>query len=103
MLYKIDISEKANEDFIELFSWIAYENDAPQTAFNYLQEIYDKIKLLEQYPTKNPVSNNNSIIRSYGLNVRRFNHKKYAILYTVCEDDYSVDIIRVIPQSMIIG
>ena len=103
MKYKIEISETANEDLNDLFSWIAFEKDSPKTAFNYLQNIYNGIKSLENNPTKYPIRNTPSIIINYGLNVRRFNYKSHAVLYSIDEIDKSVFIIKVLPQNMITG
>ena len=97
-MYNIEISIQANEDLNDLFMWIAYEKDSPKTAFKYLQGIYDKIKSLEQNPTKYALRTN----KGYGENVRRFNYKSHAVLYSVDENTMCVSVIRVVSQNSIV-
>ena len=101
-MYDIEISIQANEDLNDLFMRIAYEKDSPKTAFKYLQGIYDKIKSLEENPTQYAIRTNESIIEEYGENVRRFNYKSHAVLYSVDENELSVSIVKVISQNSIL-
>jgi plasmid stabilization system protein ParE len=96
--YFIDISEIARGDLRDLSYIITETYQSPLTAIRYLDGIFDKIKTLSKFPESYPVRQNLSLLQ-YGINVRRINYKKMAIIYTVNED--TVYIHRVIASSLI--
>ena len=102
-MYRVEISETAMSDLRELYVWIAIDKDSPKTATKYVQDIYDEIKKLYHFPTAFPFDKNKSVVEKYGMNVRRINYKKMAILYTHNEETSLVYIYRIIAQSMITG
>lgn len=83
MKYTIRYSDEAIEDFKNISSLIAHEFGMPQTAFNYLKGLKEKIKTLERSPGICAVSVNKYIMVNYGLNVRRLNYKKVSVIYTI--------------------
>ena len=94
MRYTIRYSDEAIDDFKNISFLIANEFGMPQTAFNYLKGLKDRIKQLELYPEACAVSVNKYIIENYGLNVRRLNYKKVSVIYTIIDKD--VWILRVL-------
>jgi plasmid stabilization system protein ParE len=69
-----------------------------ETAIRYLDGIFEKIKTLSKFHEAYPVRYNPSLLQ-YGINVRRIDYKKMAIIYTVNEN--TVYIYRVIASSLI--
>ena len=70
------------------------------TAIKHYADIVDTLKGLERNPFINPVKNNISL-RQYGINVRRENYKKMAIIYTI--HDNRVYVHRILAGSLITG
>jgi len=87
MKYTIRYSDEAIDDFKDISYLITNEFGMPQTAFNYLKGLKEKIKRLERYPEICAVSNDKIIIENYGLNVRRLNYKKVSVIYTIIDKD----------------
>ena len=100
MKYEIIMSDSAQADYDEYIDYIVIDCDAPTTAAKHYADIKDIISSLSVNPLIYAVRYNDSLLR-YGLNVRRVNYKKMAILFTVNED--KVFIHRVIAGSMITG
>ncbi len=98
MKYHIVYSEQSSEDLDNLFDVITFDFKAPQTAFRYIQGIIDTIENLSTIPTAFPVRRNRSLLK-YGMDARRVNYKKMAIIYTI--HDNIVFIHRIMPGSMI--
>ena len=98
MKYRIVYSDRASNDFRELYRVIAHDYGEPQTAFHYTQGLIDTINSLKTYPTAHAVRNNHSLLK-FGFNVRRVNYKKIAIIYTIHDD--VVFIRRIIAGSLI--
>ena len=96
--YKISYSEKADKDISDLFDAIVFDYKEPDTAFKYVQGLIKSIEKLSTFPEAYSIRNNHSLLK-YGLNVRRINYKKMAIIYTIHSD--VVFIRRIIPSSMI--
>ena len=97
--YNIVYSDDADYDLNNLFDVIFYEYAAPLTAYRYVEGVINTIKSLSVFPDAYPIRHNPSFAK-YGVNVRRVNYKKMAILYTVCEN--TVYIHRVVAGSLII-
>lgn len=96
--YLIDISEIAKGDLRNLSYTITETYQSPLTAISYLDGIFEKIKTLSKFPEVYPVRYNPSLLQ-YGINVRRIDYKKMAIIYTTNEN--TVYIHRVIASSLI--
>jgi plasmid stabilization system protein ParE len=96
--YFIDISEIARGDLRNLSYTITETYQSPLTAIRYLDGIFEKIRILSKFPEAYPVRPNLSLLQ-YGVNVRRINYKKMAIIYTINEN--TVYIHRVIASSLI--
>jgi plasmid stabilization system protein ParE len=84
--YHIVYSEEADEDLDNLFDVIVNEYKAPLTAFQYVEGIIETIESLSVFPEAYPIRFNSSFNR-YGINIRRVNYKKMAIIYAITEDD----------------
>ncbi|GHT32237.1 hypothetical protein FACS18945_4700 [Bacteroidia bacterium] len=82
MKYQIYYSEQAEKDIDELFYLITEIYQAPLTAANYVQGIYNEIKTLE-YAAETYKLETDDFYRQFGFNVRRINYKNTAIIYTV--------------------
>ena len=103
MIYKLEYSPQTKEDIDSLAYWISEEKGMPKTAMKYVDDLLKAITDMAKRPTTYPMERNVSVALLFGMNVRRLNFKKYAILYTVIEAEKTVYIYRVIAQSMITG
>jgi plasmid stabilization system protein ParE len=97
--YSVSYSDEANSDFENLAYAITVEYGSPTTAFRYVQGIIEAIDQMAKNPEAYPIRFNLSLLE-YGLNARRLNYKKMAIIYTI-NDDETVYIHRVIASSLI--
>ena len=100
-MLNIEYSGTANEDMRELFYFIAHEKGMLITAKNYLQGLKEKIEFIADNPTAFAITHHNSLLK-YGLDVRRANYKKMAIIYSIIEYD-TIYIHRVVSANMITG
>ena len=98
MGYKIKPSIKSKEDFKEYINYIKIECGMPMTAARHYDAILKRFESLKVNPFINPVRDTPSL-RQFGINVRRQNFKKMAIIYTV--NNNTVYIHRIIASSMI--
>ena len=98
MGYKIKPSIKSKEDFKEYIDYIKIECGMPMTAARHFEAILKCFELLKVNPFINPIRDTPSL-RQFGMNVRRHNFKKMAIIYTVVNN--IVYIHRIIASKMI--
>ncbi len=99
-MYQIRYSDSALEDIKELRFVIRDTYKAPSTAVSYLQGLYNKIADLKIHAESLPIQSSPFFSR-YGINVRRINYKKMAIIYTVHDDIIYIQ--RIIPASLIVN
>jgi plasmid stabilization system protein ParE len=98
-VYSVEFTQDAREDFKRLLYVIAAKYKAPLTAKKYTTELIAEINNLTCYAESIPECNQTSIIKKYGINIRRVNYKKMAIIYTVI---YELIVIEaIIPQAII--
>jgi plasmid stabilization system protein ParE len=100
MKYKIVYLANAEYDLMDLFNAICFDYKSPILAERYIQGLKDTIQSLAKNAESYVVQVRRSLLQ-YGINVRRINYKRMAIIYTVHED--VVYIQRIIPASMITG
>jgi plasmid stabilization system protein ParE len=98
-MHRIEYSAQSLEDMRDLSDTITFTYSAPATAKRYMQGLKDSIQNIAKNPEAYPIRFNLSLLE-YGLNARRLNYKKMAIIYTV-NDDETVYIHRVIASSLI--
>lgn len=92
MKYKLIISNKAKTDFINIFDYMIAEFHAPQTAKNLISEINRKTDNLKTQPFMCPVSTDSPL---HELGFRKLCVKNYVVIYSVNENDNTVNILRV--------
>jgi len=100
MPYKIKPSVKAKADFKEYIDYIKTECGMPMTAAKHYDGLLECFEFLKKNPLLNPIRNTPSL-RQFGMNVRRKNFKKMAIIYTVNGDIVYTH--RIVAASMITG
>lgn len=98
--YSIIYTHNARIDIQELYFFIVSEYKTYRTAERYVDGLEKAILQLINSAESFEVQTNPSLSR-YGLNVRRINYKRMAIIHTV--QDKTVFIHRIIPASMISG
>ncbi|GHT40251.1 hypothetical protein FACS189437_05590 [Bacteroidia bacterium] len=97
-MYRIELSQQTINDLENLADTISYTYSSPLTSKRYMKELKAKIKSLAKNPEAYPIRFNLSLLH-YGINVRRVNYKKMAIIYTINEN--TVYVHRVIASSLI--
>lgn len=82
----------------ELSNTIILEYKSPVTAIKYLRGIYDEFRWLQSNAESLKIQSSKSFTKS-GLNIRRINYKKMAIIYSVAAK--TVYVKRIIPAGTI--
>ena len=85
MKYTVFLSEHANIDLDDLEFVIKHEYKSPQTAFSYVQGLKNEIKKLELFAEIYPVRYE-TFYQQFGIEIRRINYKKMAVIYSVHSD-----------------
>lgn len=97
--YSVKISEAAFKDIENLQFSIVTKFKSPLTAHKHVKGIMEVIKSLRISAESYPISLQENIL-FYGINARRRNYKKMAIVYTIHED--LVMIRRVLTSPLIV-
>jgi len=98
--YNLIVTDSADADIDSYIDTIIYAFDAPLTAKKHYDALYKLFGEIQKHPLAYAIRYTASL-QIYGINVRRVNFKKMAIIYTVNEN--TVYIHRVMPGSMITG
>ena len=96
--FEIFVTEEAEKDLQELKDAIEFSYQAPLTAKRYVEELNTKMQWLANGADYFPIVPELSY--QFGCDMRRLNFKRMAILYSI-EGDI-VNILRIIPQNMVI-
>ena len=96
--FEIFVTEEAEKDLQELKDAIEFSYQAPLTAKRYVEELNTKMQWLANGADYFPVVPELSY--QFECDMRRLNFKRMAILYSI-EGDI-VNILRIIPQNMVI-
>lgn len=97
--YHITLLKRSLQDLDEITTFISSTYKAPLTAKKYTDGLLVSIRSLRKYAESIPVSTRKTILEKYGINIRRINYKRYAILYNV--QGNTVIIRRIIAGSLI--
>jgi plasmid stabilization system protein ParE len=97
-MYHVELSQQSIYDLEELADTISYTYRSPLTSKRYMKALKAKIRSLAKNPEAYPVRFNFSLLQ-YGINVRRVNYKKMAVIYTI--DGNVITIHRVMASSLI--
>lgn len=98
MMRDIEYMEAAKVDIVRLNDFIENRCKAPLTAFRYLEGLEGRIQWLRGNADLFPIEP--ELTFSMGIEIRRLNYEKMAILYSI--DGDMVNIQRIIPQNMVI-
>jgi plasmid stabilization system protein ParE len=98
--YNIHFTQKAGNDILRLYDYIAYELAQPDTAFKYFKGMYAVIDKLAFTGASYAVSQRESLKIKYGADVRTITYKRMTIVYNIVND--IVLIRRVVPGSMVL-
>jgi len=99
MKFNIVYSEAAKEDIMDLTDFISITCKAPKTSKEFMKGLFNRIKSLAHSADSYPLYNRKSFIQ-YGFNVRRINHKKMIIIYTIHGDIVLIQ--RVISSGLVL-
>ena len=92
MNYKINYSNEAINDLIQIHDYIANEANEPKNANDLINDIRNTIRLLDTFPLRFPVV---SFSPWKTLNMRYFTIKNQIIFYLVNEINLTVNIVRI--------
>ncbi len=93
MIFDVFISEKAENDLIDIFSYIAYSLKAKENAISQLRRIEKSIKGLAEFPERFKKYEHD---RNLNRNLRLMPVDNYLVFYTVDNDSKIVYIVRVL-------
>jgi len=82
--FTIVYSKSAVDDLTKLVSYIANEIKMPLTAERFFRNLIARINTLSYVALSYAPSTQKDVLR-YGVNARRINYKKWAIIYNVSE------------------
>jgi len=99
-MYALEYSEEAKSDIDNIAYWIAEEKGMPKTAFNYMERLSEAIKEMAKHPMAYSIRTSPTAVLEYGLNVRRMNFEKFAVLFVI-KDENTIYIHRVIAAKNI--
>ena len=81
--YSVVISLEAEADIDEVYDYIAFGVMAPETAVRYYMGIYDTIQNLSIVGAMLAISQQPSLRKRYGADVRTVCYKKMTIVYSI--------------------
>ena len=96
--YKLIVSDEAKEDIKQYIYTIRYVYDASITAKKHYDGLIALLEKIEKNPTANAIRHSTFLLQ-YGVDVRRANFKKMAILYSINENVVYVH--RIVAESLI--
>lgn len=91
-LYTVIYSDKAYEDLVSIYRYIAEELQAPMSARGQTLRIRDAIEGLSAFPQKHEVV---AYAKWKTLGLRQMPVDRYVIFYLVHEESASVQIVRI--------
>jgi plasmid stabilization system protein ParE len=92
MAYKVEITEKAQEEAREAIRWIAQYS--PEKAALWHFELMEKVDSLENFPARCPLAPESE---THGKEIRHLIFGKYRILFII--EDETVYVIRIRHQA----
>ena len=92
MDYKINYSDEALNDLIQIHDYIAYVANEPANAKSLINDIRNAIKKLDTFPLRYPVV---SFSPWDSLKIKYFTVKNQIIFYLVNENNLTVNIVRI--------
>lgn len=90
--YKIEFSEDARKDLLDIYSYIKYNLEEPNIAENLIQKIKEEIYKLVETANIYAIIDD-EIIRK--LEIRKILVDNYIVFYKVAKDDKIVQIVRI--------
>jgi len=91
--YRIDISEPAENDLIDIVKYIASQLSAPMSAYN-MMEIFEKaLESLSDTPHRCPLVRDEHLAQ---LGYRKLIVKNYIVFFSVDEKNKVVDVERIL-------
>lgn len=96
MNYKIEISQPATRDLIDIYEYISLTLQSPATAIRLIQRLHQQIDSLTVMPKR--FHTFNDMLWDHEI-VRKVCVKSYCIYYSVREQEHIVVILRVIYGS----
>ena len=93
LMYRVDISEPAEDDLRDIIRYISSQLDAPITAMKMLETIEEALSKLSDMPERCPIVRDE---RLAAMGYRRLEIKNYAAFFTVNEKDKVVDVERIL-------
>lgn len=92
MNYKINYSNEAINDLIQIHEYIANEANEPKNANDLINDIRNAIRLLDNFSLKFPIV---SFSPWKTLNMKYFTIKNQIIFFLVNESNLTVNIVRI--------
>ncbi len=91
--YRVNYAPRALDDIREIYTYIAWTLQAPDTAVKQIRRIRQEIRALDEMPLRCPIV---QLPDWDGQPVRRLLVDRYAVIYEVCQEEKSVTIDRIV-------
>ena len=91
--YKIDVSEPAENDLLDIVGYISAQLSVPVTALKMMEAIEDAISRLSYMPQSYPPVTDGRLSR---MGYRKLIVKNYIVFFTVNEKEKIVDVERIL-------
>ena len=95
MMYEVIYLPTARKQLEDIVDYIAAELAAPDTAFDFIDEVDKAVKSLAGIPYRHPIYHTRFAVLE---EVRWISVKNYNVFYKVFEEDKTVEIRRVLHQ-----
>lgn len=91
--YRIDISEPAEKDLIDIVKYIASQHSAPISAYNMMEILEKALESLSDSPHRCPLIRDDHLAQ---LGYRKLIVKSYIVFFSVDEKNKVVDVERIL-------
>ena len=92
-MYQIKLTKQAQEQLREIFSYIRYTLQAPETAMHMLETLEREIASLSIFPARVPLTEEEPW---HSQGIHKFPVKNYLVYFRIDEDRKTVQVIAVI-------
>ena len=92
-MYQVKLTKQAQEQLREIFSYIRYTLQAPETAMKMLNTLETEIASLSRFPARVPLTEEEPW---HSQGIHKFPVKNYLVYFRIDEDRKTVQVIAVI-------
>ena len=91
--YRVDISEPAENDLMDIVKYISSQLSAPETALSMLERIEKAMNALSEMPERYPLVSDELLAQ---LGYHSLTVKNYVVFFSIDEADKAVEVERIL-------